>query len=74
MEQGSQKSTQLTLARAGLALSSLMFAFGASVAFISAASALVVFVLAVCAALLLWVAIFASDKAALFIGRFFPLG
>jgi hypothetical protein len=74
MAQDPQKSTQLTLARAGLALSSLMFVFGATIAFISAASALVVFVLAACAALFLWVAIFASDKVALFIGRFFPLG
>jgi hypothetical protein len=51
-----------------------MFVFGATIAFISAASALVVFVLAGCAALLLWLAIFSSDKVALFIGRFFPLG
>jgi hypothetical protein len=74
MAQDSQKSTKLTLARAGLALSSLMFVFGAAVAFVSAASSLVVFVLAAGAALLLWVAIFACDKVALFIGRFFPLG
>jgi hypothetical protein len=74
MAQDTQKSTQLTLARAGLTLSSLMFAFCAAVAYFSAASGFVVLVLAVCAALLLWVAIFASNKVALFIGRFFPLG
>jgi len=74
MTQDTQNSTQLTLARAGLILSSLMFVFGATVAFLSAASALVVFVLAGCAALLLWLSIFSSDKVALFIGRFFPLG
>ncbi|MDO8988766.1 MAG: hypothetical protein Q7U91_03950 [Sideroxyarcus sp.] len=74
MTQDAQKSTQLTLARAGLTISSLMFAFGAAIAFLSAASAFVVLVLAACAALLLWVAIFAGNKVALFVGRFFPLG
>jgi hypothetical protein len=74
MENGTQKSTQLTLARASLALSSLVFAIGAAIAFTSAASALVVLILAACAALFLWVGIFGSDKVALFFGRFFPLG
>lgn len=74
MTQDTQKSTQLTLARAGLTLSSLMFALGAAVAFSSSASGFAVFVLAVCAALLLWVAIFAGEKVTLFLGRFFPLG
>ena len=74
MAQESQKSTQENLARAGLTLSSFMFALGAVVTFFSAASALVVFALGVCFALLLWATIFAGQKVALFLGRIFPLG
>jgi hypothetical protein len=44
------------------------------VAFSSGASDFIVLVLSVCAALLLWAAIFASQKVALVLGRFFPLG
>ena len=74
MSQDTQKSKQEILARAGLVLSFFMFMLGAIVAFSSGASSFVVLGLSVCAALLLWAAIFASQKVALVLGRFFPLG
>lgn len=74
MSPKTRKSKQEALARAGLILSAFMFAFGAVVAFFSGASALVVSFLGVCVALLLWAAIFASQKVALFLGRLFPIG
>ncbi len=74
MSHDTQKSKQEVLARAGLILSFFMFIIVAVVAFSSGASGFVVLVLSVCAALLLWAAIFASQKVALVLGRFFPLG
>jgi hypothetical protein len=74
MSQDTQKSKQEVLARAGLILSFFIFMFCAVVAFSSGASGFVVFVLSVCAVLLLWAAIFASQRVALVLGRFFPLG
>lgn len=74
MSQDAQKSKQEVLARTGLVLSFFMFMLVAVVAFASGASGFVVSVLSVCAALLLWAAIFASQKVALVLGRFFPLG
>lgn len=74
MAQETGRTTHENLARAGLVLSYLMFAFGAVVSFFSGASTLIVFALGVCSVLLLSAAIFAGQKAALFPGRFFPLG
>ena len=74
MSQDTQKSKQEVLARAGLILSFFMFMLGAVVAFSSGANSFVVLFLSVFAALLLWAAIFASQKVALVLGRFFPLG
>ena len=74
MSQDAQKSKQEVLARTGLVLSFFMFMLVAVVAFSSGASGFVVLVLSVCAALLLWAAVFASQKVALVLGRFFPLG
>jgi hypothetical protein len=74
MTQDTQKSKQEVLARAGLILSFFMFIIVIVVAFSSGASSFVVLVLSICAALLLWAAIFASQKVALVLGRFFPLG
>jgi hypothetical protein len=74
MSQDAQKSKQEILARAGLLLSFVMFVLGTVVAFSSGASGVIVLVLSVCAALLLWAVIFANQKIALVLGRFFPLG
>ena len=74
MSQDTQKAKQEILARAGLVLSFFMFMLGAVVAFSSGASGFVVLILSICAALLLWAAMFASQKAALVLGRLFPLG
>lgn len=73
MIQDTRKSKQEVLARAGLVLSFFMFILVAIVAFSSGASGFVVLALSVCAALLLWAAIFASQKVVLILGRFFPL-
>jgi hypothetical protein len=72
MSQDTQKSKQEVLARAGLVLSFLIFMLSAVVAFISGASALIVVMLSVCAGLMFWAAMFAGQKAALIVGRFFP--
>lgn len=72
MSQGTQKSKQEVLARAGLVLSFLIFMLSAVVAFISGASALIVVMLSVCAGLMFWAAMFAGQMAALIVGRFFP--
>lgn len=69
-----QKSKQEVLARAGLVLSFFVFMLIAVAAFSTGASGFVVLVLSVCAILSLWAAIFASQKVALVLGRFFPLG
>lgn len=74
MSQDHQKSKQEILARAGLLLSFFMFLLGAGVAFFSGASVLIVLVLGISALMLLWAAMFASQKVALFMGRLFPLG
>ncbi len=74
MSPDNKLSKQEVLARAGLALSVFVFAFGTVIAFLSGASAVVVSVLGVCAAFLLWAAVFAENKIALFLGRIFPLG
>lgn len=73
MFQNTQKSKQVILVRAGLVLSFFMLLLGAVIAFFSGVSAFVVLGLGACAALLLWAAMFASQKAALVLGRFFPL-
>jgi hypothetical protein len=72
MHQDTQKSKQEVLARAGLVLGFFMFMLSAVVVFNSGASALVVVLLSVCVGLTLWAAMFAGQKAALFLGRFFP--
>jgi uncharacterized integral membrane protein len=74
MSYDTQKSKQEILARAGLVLSCFMFSIGAVVAFFSGTSALVVVILSICAVLMFWAAIVASQKVALVLGRFFPLG
>ena len=72
MSQDTQKSKQEVLARVGLVLGFFMFMLSAVVAFISGASALVIVMLSVCTGLTLWAAMFAGQKVALFLGRFFP--
>lgn len=74
MIQDTHKSKQEVLARAGLVLSFFIFMLVAVAAFSTDASGFVILVLSVCSVLSLWAAIFASQKVALVLGRFFPLG
>ncbi len=65
---------QERLGRAGIALTGLMLVLGAAVLFVSDTSAWVAAGLGLGGLALIWLALSASSRVALTLGRWFPLG